>query len=74
MEPMKLSRTLVVFLAVALTGAVFAPNKRVITPQDLWAMKRVGSPSLSPDGKTVVFTVQEWSVREEPEHEQSLAG
>lgn len=40
----------------------FAAEKRPITPQDLWAIKRVGSPALSPDAKEVVFTVQEWSV------------
>jgi len=33
-----------------------------MTARDLWAMKRLGAPALSPDGKTVVFTVQEWSV------------
>jgi dipeptidyl aminopeptidase/acylaminoacyl peptidase len=40
----------------------FAADKHPITPQDLWAMKRLGSPALSPDGKTAVFTVQEWSI------------
>lgn len=30
-----------------------ADANRLITPQDLWAMKRLGSPSVSPDGKTV---------------------
>jgi dipeptidyl aminopeptidase/acylaminoacyl peptidase len=39
-----------------------APAKRPITAQDLWAFQRVGGPVLSPDGKTVVFTVTEWSV------------
>ncbi len=38
------------------------PARRPITPQDLWAMKRLGSPVLSPDGTRVVFTVQEWSI------------
>ncbi len=33
-----------------------------MTPEDLWAMKRLGAPALSPDGRTVVFTVQEWSI------------
>lgn len=45
--------------ASALAGAA---EKRRIVPQDLWAMKRVGSPALSPDGRRVVFTVQEWSI------------
>ena len=29
-----------------------APGKRLMTPQDLWAMKRLSSPELSPDGRT----------------------
>lgn len=48
-------------LLVFATG-VPAAQPRLITPQDLWAVKRVGSPALSPDGKQVVFTVQEWSI------------
>ena len=57
---MKLLRALVAFtLALA---AALAAEKRPLAPQDLWAIKRVGSPALSPDGKQVVFTVQEWSI------------
>ena len=37
------------------------PRQR-LTPQALWEMKRVGSPQVSPDGRSVVFTVQEWSI------------
>ena len=59
---MKSPRVIAFFLALALSATVFGADKRPITPQDLWAMKRLGSPALSPDGKTVVFTVQEWSV------------
>lgn len=44
------------------TNAQAAEPKRLITPQDLWAMKRLGSPALSPDGKLAVFTVTEWSI------------
>ncbi len=54
-----LTRLVVLVLAVS---SAFAAEKRPLTPADLWAIKRVGSPALSPDGKTVVFTVQEWSV------------
>ncbi|RPI26448.1 MAG: S9 family peptidase [Acidobacteria bacterium] len=53
------------FLPVFLLTAVFAaetPAKRPLTAQDLWAFKRVGAPALSPDGKTVVLSVQEWSI------------
>jgi dipeptidyl aminopeptidase/acylaminoacyl peptidase len=56
-------RRVVAFLLTwALAVVAFAADKRPITPQDLWAIKRLGSPELSPDGKTVVFTLQEWSV------------
>jgi dipeptidyl aminopeptidase/acylaminoacyl peptidase len=61
-------RLVTFLLALALSVTVlpgrpaFAADKRPITPQDLWAMKRLGSPALSPDGKTAVFTVQEWSI------------
>src|SRR5262245_60238769 len=44
------------------TAASSTETKRLITPQDLWAMKRLGSPALSPDGKMAVFTVTEWSI------------
>ena len=53
---------LLVALTLACAVAAAAAEKRPITPQDLWAIKRVGSPALSPDGKQVVFTVQEWSI------------
>ncbi|MDO9452998.1 MAG: S9 family peptidase [Stagnimonas sp.] len=37
-------------------------NRRPITAQDLWAVKRVGAPVLAPDGKRAVMSVQEWSI------------
>ncbi len=55
-------RLIAFFIAVALSVASFAADQRPLTPQDLWAIKRLGSPALSPDGRTVVFTVQEWSI------------
>jgi dipeptidyl aminopeptidase/acylaminoacyl peptidase len=59
---MKSPRVIAFFLTLALSVTVLAADKRPITPQDLWAIKRLGSPALSADGKTAVFTVQEWSV------------
>ncbi|MDP1581157.1 MAG: S9 family peptidase [Candidatus Didemnitutus sp.] len=55
-------RFVTVLLALALATLSFGADRRPLTPQDLWAIKRVGSPALSPDGRTVVFTVQEWSI------------
>ena len=57
-----LAFALLVVFAPATAAA--APGKRPITPHDLWAMKRLGSPALAPDGTRVVFTVQEWSIEE----------
>lgn len=36
---------------------VFAQNKKAITHEDMWLMKRVGAPEISPDGKWIVFSV-----------------
>lgn len=36
--------------------------QRVITPQDLWDIKRVDNPAISPDQKWIAFTLQTWSL------------
>lgn len=59
---MKYFLSLGCLLATVLIPTIEAAEKRPLTARDLWAMKRLGAPALSPDGKTVVFTVQEWSV------------
>ncbi len=41
-----------------------AQNKKPITHEELWLMKRVGAPEVSPDGKWVVFNVTEPSYTE----------
>lgn len=59
---MKSPRVIAFLLTLALSVTVSAADKRPITPQDLWACKRLAGPAVSPDGKTVVFTVQEYSI------------
>jgi len=59
---MKSPRLVAFILTLVLSVTLGAADKRPITPQDLWLMKRLGGPALSPDGKTVVFTVQDWSI------------
>jgi dipeptidyl aminopeptidase/acylaminoacyl peptidase len=59
---MKLRSLVALLLSFAICAAASAAEPRVITPHDLWAIKRVGSPVLSPDGKHAVFTVQQWNV------------
>lgn len=41
-----------------------AQDKKAITHEELWLMKRVGAPQVSPDGKWVVFNVTEPSYTE----------
>lgn len=43
---------------VSLTG-IRAQNRNPITHESLWAMKRVSAPQTSPDGRWVVFAMQE---------------
>ena len=48
--------------SLAPVAAAADQPKRPITAQDLWAVKRVGAPALSPDGKQAAYSVQEWSI------------
>lgn len=55
---------LVVLLSLLLSNVATAADagRRPITAQDLWAVKRVGAPALSPDGRRAAVSVQEWSI------------
>ena len=55
----KLGRILLLLLAAPIAAMADEPAKKVITHETLWMMKRVGAPSVSPDGKLVVFSVNE---------------
>lgn len=59
---MQTLRCLALFAATISSVVAFSADKRPITPQDLWAMKRLAAPAISPDGSQVVFTVTEWSI------------
>jgi dipeptidyl aminopeptidase/acylaminoacyl peptidase len=45
-------------------AAKAAASRRPMTVEDLWAMQRVGSPTVSPDGRWVAFTVTTYSMTE----------
>jgi len=47
--------------------AATAPPKTAITHEALWMMKRVGTPTVSPDGRWVVFSVTEPSYEQDKE-------
>src|SRR5688572_22941722 len=51
-------RLLLLAMFVA-TAAVAQAPKHTITHEDVWRMKRVGAPAVSPDGKWVAFPVTE---------------
>jgi dipeptidyl aminopeptidase/acylaminoacyl peptidase len=43
-------------LSALLTVSLLAADRRAMTPEDLWAMKRIGDIALSPDGKWIAFS------------------
>jgi dipeptidyl aminopeptidase/acylaminoacyl peptidase len=47
------------FACLALTAAQAAPTKRLPTHDDIWLMRRVGAPVVSPDGRWLVVPVAE---------------
>jgi dipeptidyl aminopeptidase/acylaminoacyl peptidase len=54
----------ILLILLAVPFLLFAQTKRAITIEDLWSMKRVGTFDLSPDGKTIAFTVASFSMDE----------
>ena len=59
---MRMNGRPIVFVIAALLGAgagLAAQSKITLTHELLWSFQRVGAPMPSPDGKWVVFTVNE---------------
>lgn len=48
-------------LVILLSLSFYAQTKRAISVDDLWAMKRIGSFSVSPDGKTIAYTITSYT-------------
>ncbi len=48
--------TVVWSLLCVVTALAEQPEPRPLTAEDLWAMKRISAPALSPDGRWVVYT------------------
>ncbi|MGQ9643934.1 MAG: prolyl oligopeptidase family serine peptidase [Ignavibacterium sp.] len=55
----KIFAPLIIFLIISIS--VFSQTKRAITIDDLWAIKRIGTFDISPDGKTLAFTLTSYS-------------
>ena len=55
----KIFSLLIIFLIISIS--VFSQTKRAITIDDLWAIKRIGTFVISPDGKTLAFTLTSYS-------------
>lgn len=54
-----LKRTLLLSLSLLLALSLAAADKQPLTHETMWLMERVGAPSVSPDGRWVVFSVTE---------------
>jgi dipeptidyl aminopeptidase/acylaminoacyl peptidase len=52
------------FLATCISISSLAQSKKAMSHEDMWHMKRVGAPILTPDGKYSIFSVQEASYNE----------
>ena len=59
---MQVRKFLLLTIFLICVPAIRADAQRPMTPRDLWSMGRVSSPTLSPDGKTVLYTVQNWDL------------
>ncbi|MGI0148133.1 MAG: TolB family protein, partial [Thermoplasmata archaeon] len=57
-------RAIPILLVFLCSAAGLAADKKPLTVDDMWAVQRVGSPALSPDGKTVAYTVSVYDMEE----------
>src|SRR5262245_24822705 len=55
----RVGMSLLLLAALAAAGATEAADKRIPNHEDIWLMKRVGAPQVSPDGRWVVVSVIE---------------
>ncbi|HLN93122.1 MAG TPA: S9 family peptidase, partial [Thermoanaerobaculia bacterium] len=55
---------LLIAAALAVATGASAAEKKPLTVEDMWAVQRVGAPALSPDGKTVAYTVSVYDMEE----------
>ncbi|MBS0658709.1 MAG: S9 family peptidase [Verrucomicrobia bacterium] len=60
-----LAAVLAAFPLADLAAEAAPGGKKLLTPQDIWAMKRLGTLRLSPDGAHAVFTVTEFSIEKD---------
>ena len=52
------ARPYIVFLlCLGVASVAAAADKKLLTVEEIWTLQRVGSPVVSPDGKTVAYTV-----------------
>jgi dipeptidyl aminopeptidase/acylaminoacyl peptidase len=49
-------------LLIFLINSSFGQNKRALSVEDMWAMKRVNEVEISPDGKTISITLQQFDM------------
>jgi dipeptidyl aminopeptidase/acylaminoacyl peptidase len=59
---------LLLVLAAIAAAPMSAQQPRPMTAQDLWSMGRVGAPAVSPDGRSVVYTVTEYDIETDRGH------
>src|SRR5712691_3421162 len=61
---MKTTRAIHLLAAICFAFPLAAQQRHTITHEDVFLMKRVGSPAISPDGRWIVFSVTEPSYTE----------
>ena len=59
-----MNKFLTLFLITIMTLNMHAQEKRAMTVEDMWAMKRISQLTVSHDGKTLAFTVQVYNMEE----------
>ncbi|MDT7602956.1 MAG: hypothetical protein QOF61_953, partial [Acidobacteriota bacterium] len=57
--------TLILALLIAMCALAFAQGGKMMTIEDALAIRDVGAPQWSPDGKWIAFTVTEWNRKDD---------